>query len=224
MDAELNKHVVKTGTTTLGIVCKEGIVIAADKRATYGTSDGQGVSYIANRNVDKIIQVLPNVVTTIAGGASDALKVVKLIRAELKLKELKSRKQSSLKEVANLFANVSFQNIRQPSIIPAIAHFVLAGYDPKGEALYDVSPDGFLKEVEEYVASGSGMMQVNPILDSDYKKGMTLDEGIALAKKCLLASFGRDPASGEGMDIYTITKDEIKQVTKTKLVAEFKER
>ena len=222
MDADLKKHVIKTGTTTIAIICKDGVVVAADKRGSYGGESG--VSYIAGTNQEKIQTVLPNVIVTTAGTASDTRKTIKLVRAELKLKELKSKKKAKISEIANLFSNISYQSIRQPSMIPSIAHFVLAGYDPKGFYLYDISPDGFLQASEDYTASGSGMVNANPILDSDYKKDLTLEQGIALAKKCLKASFGRDPASGDGMDIYTVTKDEIKQVTKTKVVAEFKER
>jgi len=222
MDADLKKYIVKTGTTTIGIVCKDGIVVAADKQGSYGTSDSQGVSYIIGKDQEKIQEVTPNIIVTTAGTASDTRKNIRLVRAELKIKELRSRKKATVKEVANLFANISYQSIRQPSMIPSIAHFVLAGYDELGVHLYDISPDGFLNLGDKYVASGSGTTHVNPILDSDYKKEMTIEQGIALAKKCLLASFGRDPASGEGMDIYVVKKDSIKQVVKDKAVLEFK--
>ncbi len=222
MDEDLKKHIIKTGTTTLGIVCKDGIVVAADKRASYGTSDNQGVSYIAGKEHEKIHFVMPNIIVTTAGTASDTRRNIRLAKAELKIKELRSKKKPTIKEVANLFANLSYQGIRQPSMIPSIAHFLLAGYDETGVYLYNINPDGFLEKIEKYTASGSGLMQTNPILDSDYKKSMSLEQGIALAKKCLLASFGRDPASGEGMDIYVVKKDKIEQVVKTKLIPEFK--
>ena len=56
MDAELKKHIIKTGTLTIGIVCKDGIVLAADNRATYAS--GNAVVYIAGKNLEKIMLFL----------------------------------------------------------------------------------------------------------------------------------------------------------------------
>jgi proteasome beta subunit len=207
MDEDLKKHVRKTGTTTIGIVCKDGIVLAADKRGSFGND---GVSYIAGNDEEKIQKVNDRVVVTTAGVASDLQKVIKLTRAELKLKELRSRKIPSIKESANLFSTIVYQNIRQFSPIPGITHFLLAGYDEQEYALYNIFPDGYVQAIKDYSATGSGMLQCNPILDSEYKGGMILQEGMALALKCLAASMKRDPATGGGFDVYIVTKDSIK--------------
>jgi len=219
---DLKNHIRKTGTTTVAIVCKDGIVLAADKRGTYGGEGG--VSYIAGKEEEKILKVTDNILVTIAGNASDIQKVVKLTRAELRLKELRTKQPTSIKEAANLFSNLVYQNIRQFSVILAVTHFLLAGYDEKGFYLYEVHPDGYLHEVKNYSATGSGFLHVNPILDADYKDSLTVEEGIKLAKKCVNAALKRDPASGEGIDIYTVTKDNVKQVAKQELVQEFKDR
>ncbi len=221
MDQELKKHIVKTGTTTLGIVCKEGIVVAADKRGTYGGDSG--VSYIAGKDQEKIQEVTPEIIVTTAGTASDTRKVIKLVRAELKLKELKSRSKPTIKQAANLFSSIAYQSIRNPSIIPSITYFLLAGYDDEGFYLYDISADGFLREIKDYTSTGSGMVHVNPILDSDYNKNISIEEGIKLAKKCINASIGRDPASGGGMDIYVVKKDDLEHVSNQELVSNFKD-
>jgi len=219
---ELKKHVRKTGTTTVGIVCREGIVLAADKRGTYGGDSG--VSYIASRDEQKVQKIDDNIAVTTAGVASDLQKVIKLVRAELKLKELRTKTKPTIRQAANLFSNIVYQNIRQFSVIPGITHFLLAGFDDGGFYLYEVNADGYLQEVKDFSATGSGMIQCNPILDSDYKSEMTIEEGIKLAKKCINASIKRDPASGEGIDVYAITKDEVKEVLKQELVAEFRDR
>lgn len=222
MDADLKKHIFKTGTTTIGIVTKEGVVLAADTRGTYGGDSG--VSYIAGRDERKIEKVNENIAVTIAGTASDIQNVIRLTRAELKLKELKDAKKPTIKESAGLFSSLVYQKIRHPSIIISITHFLLAGFDEKQAYLYDIHPDGYIQEITEYAATGSGLIHVNPILDSEYKKGLTLEEGIELAKKCVKASSRRDPGSGEGMDIFTITKDGIKQVVKQKIESVYTEQ
>lgn len=221
MDQDLKKHIKKTGTTTIGIVCKDGIVVAADQQGSYG-GDG-GVSYISGGIDKKVLEVTPDIIVTIAGVASDLFKLVKVVKAELKLKELKAKSRPTIKQAANLFASIAYQNIRQPSMIPAITHFLLSGKDQEGIHLYDITPDGLLKKIDTYQATGSGMIHCNPILDSEYKEGLSLQEGIKLARKCIKASMGRDPASGAGMDIYTVTKDEIKQVSRQKAELDFKD-
>jgi|SRR3989344_1939430 len=222
MDEELKQHVRKTGTTTLGIVCKDGIVLAADKRGTYGGEGG--VSYIARSEENKIQKVNDQIVVTTAGVASDLQKVIKLTRAELKLKELRSKQKPSIKEAANLFSNIVYQHIRQFSTIMGITHFLLAGYDDEGVYLFDIHPDGYLEEMNKFSATGSGMIQCNPILDSEYKQNLTLQEGIKLASKCINAAVKRDPATGEGLDIYIVTKEGIKKEVEQEIVSEYRER
>jgi len=224
MDDELKKHIIKTGTTTLGIVCKDGVVVAADKRGTYGTSDNQGVSYIAGWDQEKIEEVTPEIIVTTAGTASDTRKIIKIVRAELKLKELRSKSKPNINQAANLFASMTYQTIRAPSMIPGIAHFILAGYDEEGFHLYNIHADGFLEEEKKYSVSGSGLIHVNPILDSEYKETISIDEGIKLAKKCINASMGRDPGTGAGMDIYVVKKGEIKKISKQEAVIEFRDK
>lgn len=219
MNEDLSKHVLKTGTLTIGIVCKDGIVVAADKRQTYGAQGG-GVSYIAGK-AKKILELTDRMVATTAGTASDTRKVLDILRAEFKLKELRTKERISVSEAANFMANMVYGNIRQPSMIPAITHFILSGYDENGLYLFDISPDGYIQDSDTYVATGSGIMQAHPILDSEYKKNMTLDEGIALASKCIKATTAREPGVGSGMDIYVVKKGEIKQVADKEAVVSF---
>src|SRR5690606_20639268 len=125
-----SKNVLKTGTLTIGIICKEGIVIAADRRQSYG-GQGGGVSYIAG-SAKKVQEINERMVATTAGTASDTRRSLDIIRAEIRLKELKTRSPISVSETASLLSNMVYGNIRQPSMIPSIGHFLLAGYDDTG--------------------------------------------------------------------------------------------
>lgn len=215
MEKELEKNIKKTGTTTLGIVCRDGIVLAADKRGIYGSE--AGVTYLASRDEEKILKVNDRLAVTIAGVASDLEKVIKLVRAELKLKQLRTNREASTKEAANLFGSLVYQNIRQFSPILGITHFLLAGYDCEGFYLYEVWPDGHIQEMRKFSATGSGMMQCHPLLDSEYKQGVNVQEGIKLALKCINAAMRRDPATGEGIDVYVVDKKGIRQEIKERI-------
>src|SRR5689334_16175896 len=102
MNEDIAKHILKTGTLTIGIVCKEGIVIAADRRVSYGGHGG--VSYLAGA-LKKVRMVTDRIVATVAGTASDAGKVLDILRAEFKLKELRTRDKIGVEEAANFLAN-----------------------------------------------------------------------------------------------------------------------
>ncbi|MBI2124589.1 proteasome subunit beta [Candidatus Pacearchaeota archaeon] len=196
---------LKTGTTTIGLVCKDGLVLAADKRATSGY-------LIAWKKFDKIIPITSSIAVTVAGTVSDVQLLVKYLKAELKLKDLRTGRETTVKEAASLLANFVYNNIRKFSLIPGISHFIVGGVDLSGFHLYDLSPDGSIVEVDDYISSGSGSVMVFGVLETLYKKGLTVDEGVKLAAKGINAAVQRDIASGNGIDIVTITKDGIKKV------------
>ncbi len=222
MDAELKKHVHKTGTTTVGIVCSDGIVLAGDRKVTLGSGDT--VVYVATKEEDKVIPVTDNIIVSTAGNFSDLQRIIKLIKSELKLKELKSKQRTSIKEAANLFTNIVYQSIRQMSTIISITHFLLAGYDKEGFYLYEIGADGTLSKVEKYQSTGSGMIQADPILDLEYKKDITTEEGIKLVRKCINASRQRDIGSGKGIDVFVVKENKIKKVLSQEVVVEYRDR
>ncbi len=201
----MNATELKTGTTTIGLVCKEGIVLAADKRAT----SGYLVSY---KKFDKIITVTDNIAVTVAGIVSDVQLLTKYLKAELKLKDIRTGRETTVKEGASLLANFVYSNIRKLSLIPGISHFVVGGKDNSGFHLYDLSPDGSIVEIDDYISSGSGSVMAFGVLETLYKKGLSVEEGVKLAAKGINAAVQRDIASGNGIDIITITKDGIKKV------------
>lgn len=196
---------LKTGTTTVGIVCKDGIVLAADKRATSGY-------LIAHKKFDKIANITENIAVTVAGTVSDVQLLIKYLKAELNLKEIRTDRTTTVKEAANLLAAFVYSNIRKFSVIPGISHFLLAGKDSHGFQLYDLSPDGSIAEMDDYVSSGSGSVIAFGVLETLYKKGLSIEEGVKLAAKSINAAVQRDIASGNGIDIVTITKDGIRKV------------
>ena len=196
----------KTGTTTIGIKCRDGIVLAADKRA------GGGI--IVDKRAQKIYKVTNNLALTMAGTASDAQLITKLISAELRLMEIRKEKQVTVKEAANLLSGIVYQNIRRPSMIPGISHFILAGKDNRGFHIYDIYPDGSLSECIDFLSSGSGSVMAYGVLDTLYKENMTIQEGVQLAVKAINAAIQRDMNSGDGIDVYIITQEGVKQFFK----------
>jgi len=219
MDEDLKKNILHSGTSLVGLVCKDGVVMAGDRRTTLG---GQIVS---DKTTLKVVPITNYVLVSGTGVASDIEMLRKIIAAQLKLKELKDKKRPSVKESANLIASFAYNNIRQPSMIPFMAGTMVGGYNEDGTAeLYSVGPDGSLKEVKDYDANfSSGMPYILGFLERQYKPNMTVTEGIKLAIESIKSSSERDTASGNGVDVFTITKEGIKQVSAMKSEAVFTE-
>jgi len=202
------QDVRKTGTTTMGLVCKEGIVLAADKRATAGF-------FIAAKKIEKIVKITDDIAVTVAGTVSDIQLLIKIIRAELKLKQIRTGKINTVKEAANLLAGIVYSNIRKFSLIPGISHFIVGGKDKFGFHLYDLSPDGSITDTDDFVSSGSGSEMVYGLLETVYTKDMPVKEAVKLAVKGINAALQRDAASGNGVTVYTITdKGAVKVIDK----------
>ncbi len=204
MDDELK---LKTGTTILGIVCKDGIVMAGDRRGSVGT-------LIYNKNTLKVYPLNDYLVLSGCGSATEIQKVAKLLTAEMKLKELKSRTKPSVRQAAGLLSNIQVQG----------SAFILAGLDAnKSFSLYDIL-GGYVEEVKEYTASvGSGMPYALGYLERSWKPNMSVEDGVEIAKEALKASTSRDMGSGNGIDIFTITKSGIKKVVSQEIQPNYKE-
>jgi proteasome beta subunit len=217
MDDDIKKNILKTGTSILGIVCKDGVVMAADRQVTAG-------NIVMSKREKKVWPVNDYLVVAGCGIAADIQRVPRVLSAELRLKELRTKKRPSVKEASSLLMNMNYSGIRQPSMIPQQAGFLLGGFNENGSAeLYSIEPAGSIIKVEDYDANfGSGMPYMLGLLERQYKKDLTVKEGTELAIEAIKSSTQRDTGSGYGMDIFTITKDGIKRVIEKELVSELK--
>lgn len=206
----MDKEVMKTGTTTIGVVCKDGLVLAADRRASAGYM-------VADKKSKKVIKINDDLAITIAGLVSDVQLLSKLLKAQLKLIEVRKGKKTTVKQAANLLAGMVYSNVRKLSMVPSIVGFLLAGRDDHGYHLYSLGADGSLSKATDYFADGSGMQFALGVLESNYKKDLSTNDGVNLAVKTMNAAMQRDIATGNGIDVMTITKDGVKIVMEKEL-------
>ena len=218
MDTELKNSILKTGTTILGIVCKDGVIMASDRQSTAGT-------IVMSKDSQKTKKINDYIIFAGTGMVSTIQRTAKLLSAELRLKELKSRSRPTVKQSANLLAAITYSDVRQPSMIQNIVGSLIGGFNEDGSSeLYSIAPDGSVVKIEDYDANfGSGMPYVLGLLERQYKKDCTLEQGIELARESLKSSTQRDIGSGYGIDIFTITKEGIKKVVEQKIKSEYKD-
>ncbi|PIN89603.1 hypothetical protein COU60_03260 [Candidatus Pacearchaeota archaeon CG10_big_fil_rev_8_21_14_0_10_34_76] len=213
MKDNLSDNIMKSGTSILGIVCKEGIVIAGDRRSTAG-------NLVMSKRSKKVININDYIVVAGTGVASDIDLSQRVFGAELKLKELKTKIRPSVREAASLFGMMTYRNIRTPSMIPSIVGMLVGGVNDDGVTeLYTVEPAGGVYPVDDYDANfSSGMPFVLGLLERQWKKDMTIQQGVDLAVEALKSSTQRDVGSGNGIDVFTITKDGVNHVVSQEII------
>nr|MDO8112139.1 proteasome subunit beta [Candidatus Sigynarchaeota archaeon] len=194
------EHVLHTGTTTVGIVVKNAVILGADKRATEGF-------YVASKTADKIHKVSSNVAMTIAGSVADAQYLIDLMAAESKLYELQNGRKIAVNTVVKILANELY---RAKYPMPYEVQHIVGGVDGEGPKIYDVGGDGSILK-ETYTSTGSGSLYAYGVLEDEYKEGLTIEEGVNLVKKAVKAAISRDIFTGNGIDIFIITKDKIEK-------------
>lgn len=217
MTDEIKKSMLKTGTSILGIVCTDGVVLASDRQVSAG-------NIVMSKDFQKIIQINDYLLTAITGSVSDAQFLMRLVSAELRIKEIKNKRRPTVKESASLLSMITYRSIRNPSMIPSIVGTLVAGVDEDGKSkLYSVEPAGGISEVKDYDANfGSGMPYILGLLERGYKNDMNVKQGVQLAIEALKSSTQRDTGSGYGIDIYTFTKEGVKKVVSQEIQSVFK--
>lgn len=183
----------KKGTTTVALVFKDGVVLAADKRVSLGYM-------IAHKNARKVLKITDFIGVTTAGSVGDIQSLVGLLRAEAKLYEIKNSKRMRPGALAKLT-----HAILQGQRFPMMAWLVLAGVDTQGR-VFSIDPIGGVSE-DNMVATGAGMEAAYGVLDDRYREDLPKDDAVQLATRSLLAAISRNMTTGDGISLCVITKD-----------------
>jgi proteasome beta subunit len=184
---------VKKGTTTIGMVCKDGVVMATEMRATMGT-------LIAHKTTQKLFRIDENLGLAVAGVVGDAQTLARYITAEVQLYKLKRGQPMTVRSAATLTSNI----LAGSRFYPYWVGLILGGYDREGGHVYALDMVGGAIP-DEYVTTGSGSPYVYGVLEDHYQKGLAVNDGIDLAIRSLHAAMKRDSASGDGMTLASIT-------------------
>ncbi len=193
------------GTTTIGLVCKDGIVLATERRATAG-------NLIANKSTQKLFKIDNNLGITVAGLVGDAQVLARYLKAEVALYRLRRGAQLTAEGAATLLANILSGN----RMFPYYAWLILGGVDAKGGHVFSVDPAGGSIE-DRFVSVGSGSTIAYGILEEGYSRDMSVADGVDLALRGLTAAMKRDSASGDGYTVHTITTKEYREFSEDEI-------
>ncbi len=191
------------GTTTIGIVCEDGVVLASESRVTMG-------NFISSKEGKKIYQIDDLVGMTIAGGVGDAQSLVRTITVEAKLYKMRRGKPMTVGAIATLLSNILNSNRYYPYFV----QLMIGGVDENDASLYSLDAVGGQIEERLATAQGSGSPMAFGVIEDRYHEKMPIKEGIDLAIRALSSAIKRDSASGNEMHVVTITKEGFTEVNK----------
>lgn len=200
------------GTTTVGLVCSDGVVLATDTRVTAG-------GFIAHKRGKKLLRIDDNIAMTISGGVADAQNVVDTLKYYTNMYRMEKGRQMPVKAAAQVVSNMLFSS----RLYPFIADVLVGGVDPSGGSIFEVDFFGSMNN-EKMVATGSGSPVAYGVLESEFKEGMTVAKVYPLAAKAIIAATRRNVATGDHFDVAILDKDgfrEISEQEKGKLLAQF---
>jgi len=184
------------GTTTVGLVCDTGVVLATERRATMG-------NFIASKDAKKVYQIDDLIAMTTAGSVGDAQRLVKWMQVESRLYKMRREESMTVKGIVSLLANILSGNRYYPYFV----QLLVGGVDKNGPGVYSLDALGGIIEEKKAVATGSGSPMAYGVLEDRYVENLPINEGVELAVRALHNAMKRDSASGDGIEVVKITSD-----------------
>jgi len=197
---EINRLTLK-GTTTVGVVCKDGVIMASDTRVTMGF-------YVAHKHGKKVYQIDDHLAMTIAGSLADAQKAVDILTTNAKLYKIELDRPLPISSAARLLSNLLFS----ARYVPLLAQVLVGGLDDTGPHIFSIDPFGSLTE-EKYVSTGSGSPVAYGILEEKYKEDVPVREMLPVIVKAVDAAMKRDAASGDSFNVAVIDSKGYRDLT-----------
>ena len=201
------QEIKKTGTTTVGITCKDCVILAAESKSTLGY-------LISSKTSQKIYKVDDKIAITTAGGAGDTQQLARVLKAEIQIYKLTRNSDFTVNAAVNLLSNI-LQNNRY---YPYMAMLIIGGADRNGYHIYSIDPVGGL-EKDDFTATGSGSPFAYGVLENEYKPNMSREEGIKLVVRAIRSARERDIFSGgKNINVLVIDKNGAQMVDEEKIL------
>lgn len=187
------------GATTVGVVCKDGVILAAERRVTYGY-------FVMSKSGKKVFKIAEKIGAACAGIVADMQILTREVGAYLNLYSFEREQSVTVRTAAKLMGSMLFER----RYFPYITQTIVGGIDEAGPKLFVLDPLGSVIE-DKFTAIGSGSEIAMGLLESDFKEGMAVDDAKGLVRKAVKAASARDIGSGEGLDMLIITNSGIRE-------------
>jgi proteasome beta subunit len=197
---EVNRLVLK-GTTTIGVVCRDGVIMASDTRVTMGY-------YVAHKHGKKVYRIDDHLAMTIAGTVADAQRVVDILIANAQLYKINSGRPIPVSSAARFIANLMFS----ARYVPLQTEALIGGVDESGPHIFRLDPFGTLTE-EKCVSTGSGSPVAYGILEDKYKEEQSIVEILPVVIKAVDVAMKRNVGTGDSFNVSVIDNKGYRELT-----------
>jgi proteasome beta subunit len=191
---EIPNELILKGTTTVGVICRDGVILASDTRVTMGF-------FVAHHKGKKVYKIDDHIGMTISGGVADAQKAVEILTVNAQLYRLNNGRPMPVSSAARLISNLLFSS----RYAPLLAQVLIGGVDTTGPRIFAIDPFGSITE-EKCVATGSGSPVAYGVLEDKYKQDASLKDTLPIVVRAVDAAMKRDSASGDSFDVSVIDK------------------
>jgi len=189
------------GATTIGLVCHDGVILASEKRVSYG-------NFVISKGGKKVFKLTDRIGAACAGLVSDMQVLVRDVEANANLFSMDVGRSISVRAASKLMSNILFNR----RMMPLISQTIVAGIDEEGPSLYVLDVLGSLIP-DKYAVVGSGTEIAIGVLEEGYKENMKIKDAKDLVTRSIKSAISRDAMSGDGIDFLIITKDGITEET-----------
>jgi proteasome beta subunit len=187
------------GATTLGVTFKDGVILASERRVSYGY-------FVMSKTGKKVFKITDSIGAACAGLVADMQVLMREVTAYIRIYGYETSKEAGVKTTAKLMANLLFGR----RMFPYLTQVIVGGVDSEGPGLYVLDPLGSVLG-DKYASVGSGAEIAIGVLESEYKDGMTVEEAKKVVADAFKSAIARDVGSGEGADLLIMTKDGIRE-------------
>jgi len=181
------------GATVVGISYNDGVLLAAEKRVSFG-------NFVVNKHIKKTFPVTDHVGAACAGMVADMQVLVRQVEALAKIRKLETRRDVPPNSIAKLMSVIMFER----RYFPLLTQVIVGGISEKPE-IYTLDPLGSVLP-DDYAAVGTGAEGALGIMDAEFKPNMSEERVRELATRAIRSAIQRDTASGDGIDLLYITR------------------
>ncbi|KYH39461.1 MAG: proteasome subunit beta [Candidatus Bathyarchaeota archaeon B26-1] len=193
------RYLYVPGATTVGVVCSDGVILASEKRVSYG-------GLVLSRAGKKVFKIADHIGSACAGLVSDMQMLIREVAFYANLFRLEVGRPIGVRAAAKVMSNLLFSR----RLVPLLTQTIVGGVDDEGPSLYVLDVLGSVIP-DKYAAVGSGAEIALGVLEEGYKDGLTIEEGKELVVRAIKSAVSRDAMSGDGIDFIIITKNGIKE-------------
>jgi proteasome beta subunit len=197
--AQQGQYLWVPGATTIGVVSQDGVILASEKRVSYGY-------LVVSKGGKKVFKITDKIGAACAGLVSDMQILVREVEAYGNLFSLDVGRSISVRSAAKLMSNLLFAR----RLAPLITQTIVGGMDDEGGSLYVLDILGSVIP-DKYAVVGSGTEIAMGVLEEGYKEELTMEEAKDLVIRAIKSAISRDIMSGDGIDFLLITKDGINE-------------